>query len=261
MVYEFIEVENIGNVGVVRLNRPEKLNAWNAEMGGEVRNAIETFNNDPAVGAIVTTGNGRAFCAGADISGWSQDLAGEREWTPVERSTEEENWIDFCTRSKPLIAAVHGYAVGIGATQVLPYDLRLACENVRFSFRFVRVGLLPELGSTALLPRLIGLGRAVEACMTARDIEAEEALRIGLVTEVIPESSFFERVLEVAESIAANPTAQLIQAKELFAKNIVEPDFGKVMRLEGEALGIARESAEHREAVQAFLEKREPNFR
>ena len=97
--------------------------------------------------------------------------------------------------------------------------------------------------------------------MTARDIEAEEALRIGLVTEVIPESTFFERVLEVAESIAANPTTQLIQTKELFARNIVEPDFGKVMRQEGEALGIARQSAEHREAVQAFLEKREPNFR
>ena len=90
-------LENIENVGVIRLNRPEKLNAWNAKMGAEVREAIETFNNDPAVGAIVTTGNGRAFCAGADISGWSQDLAGEREWTPVERNADEENWIDFCT--------------------------------------------------------------------------------------------------------------------------------------------------------------------
>ncbi len=260
MPYKLIEVEEAGRVGIIRMNRPEKLNAWSREMAAEQRSAIEAFNANREIGSIVMTGNGRAFCAGADISGWADEFAQEEGRHEPEAEEFEENWLDFCTRSKPLIAAVNGFCIGVGATQILPFDIRLASERAQFSFRFVKMGLLPELASTAMLPRIIGLGNALEICMTARMVDAETALRMGLVSRVVADDTLMDAALELANEVALNPSAQLVEMKGLFQRHAVEQDLAQVLEVEGRALAAAAESPEHAEAVAAFIAKREPDF-
>ncbi len=258
MSYELIEVEREGRVGVIRMNRPEKLNAWSEAMNGEQRQAIEEFNADAQIGAVVMTGNGRAFCAGADISGWADQLSGgERR---AASQSFDEDWLSFCARSKPLIAAVNGYCIGVGATQILPFDIRVAGEDAEFSFRFVKMGLLPELGSTAMLPRIIGLGNSLEICLTARMVDAETALRMGLVSQVLPNADLMDGALRLANEVAANPSPQLITMKGLFQRHAAETDIGGVLEAEGRALSEAYTTPEHKEAVSAFMEKRAPQF-
>jgi enoyl-CoA hydratase/carnithine racemase len=186
MTYEQIAFERRGRVGLVTLNRPQKLNAWTPRMMAEYRDAIERANADPSIGAIVMTGAGRAFCAGADIDLVfnAQIEGGDR--TSGDPSRRPEEYLDFLARMpKPTIAAINGAAVGVGVTQVLPFDLRIASEDARIGFFFVRMGLVPELGSSAFLPRLVGAGRALEWCFTGRMIGASEARDAGLVTEVV----------------------------------------------------------------------------
>jgi 2-(1,2-epoxy-1,2-dihydrophenyl)acetyl-CoA isomerase len=258
MTYELIEVERDGRVGIIRLNRPEKLNAWSEAMNGEQRTAIEEFNADDQIGAIVMTGNGRAFCAGADISGWADQLAGgERQ---AATAAFDEDWLSFCARSKPLIAAVNGYCIGVGATQILPFDIRVAGEDAEFSFRFVKMGLLPELASTAMLPRIIGLGNSLEICLTARMVDAESALRMGLVSQVAPKAELMDAALRIANEVASNPSPQLITMKGLFQRHAVATDISAVLEAEGQALAEAYKTPEHQEAVSAFMEKRTPRF-
>lgn len=258
MTYDLIEVDRAGRVGILRLNRPEKLNAWSEAMNAEQRQAIDELNADPDIGAIVMTGNGRAFCAGADIGGWEQQLKGGARRSATQAF--DEDWLSFCARSKPLIAAVNGYCIGVGATQILPFDIRLAGESAQFSFRFVKMGLLPELASTAMLPRIIGLGHALEICLTARMVDAATAERMGLVSRVVPDGDLMDAALALADEVAANPSRQLIEMKGLFQRHAVEQDLAGVLRAEGEALAAAYKSPEHAEAVAAFVEKREPDF-
>ena len=263
MAYESIEVDRSGRVGVIRLNRPEKMNAWTSGMQQEQRAAIGEFNADPRIGAIVMTGNGRAFCAGADIGGWAAALSGDAAGNRTDPAPDwgaEGNWLDFCIGSKPLIAAINGYCIGVGLTQILPFDIRIASEAAVISCRFVKMGLLPELGSTALLPRIVGIGAALELSLTARMIDAATALRVGLVSEVVPADALVDRALALGEEIAQNPVPQMIQTKQLFHQNVIAHDWTKVMDAEGLALSAARETPQYREAVTAFMEKREPRF-
>ena len=258
-----IQVDRDGPVGILRLNRPEKLNAWTDQMRIDLRAAMETFNADPAIRAMVLTGNGRAFCAGADISGWADQIAagpptaGERR---SELSDGFADWAPFCRASKPLIAAVNGHAIGIGLTLILPWDIRIASEQAQFSARFVKMGLVPELGSTALLPRIVGPARALELCLTARTVRGEEAARIGLVHEVVPHEELLGRALAIAREIAANPPSAILQTKRLLADHLLERDPQTVFEREQEELDIGRTSPEHAEAVAAFMERREPKF-
>ena len=164
MSYETIEVTREGAVGLIRKNRPEKLNAWTRRMAAEERAAIAAFNNDPEVAAVVLAGNGRSFCAGLDLQQQQDDVAsGEAARRAGETPDDhDETWVDFCVGSKPLIAAVHGYAVGVGVTTILPFDFRIAGESAQCGFRFVKMGLRPEAASTALLTRLVGVGAALD---------------------------------------------------------------------------------------------------
>ncbi|MCZ2108357.1 MAG: enoyl-CoA hydratase/isomerase family protein [Dehalococcoidia bacterium] len=185
MAFEQITYETRGKVGLITLNRPEKMNAWTYTMMGEIREAMNQANADPAVGAIVITGAGRAFCAGADISDTfkAQIDAGS---TRQASATGAENWVQFVQQNpKPTIAAINGAAVGIGITLILPFDIRLASTEARIGMFFVRMGLVPELASSHLLPQLVGSGRALEWCLTGRMIPAAEAREAGLVSEVL----------------------------------------------------------------------------
>lgn len=252
--------ERRGSVAILTLNRPERLNAWNHEVMMGLRSGIERANADPSVAAVVFTGAGRAYCAGADIGGWAQQIqsGGARQGAAT---AGEDNWVAFLRRMpKPTIAAINGPAVGVGVTHVLPMDIRIASENAKFGFAFVKMALVPELASSYLLPQLVGLGRAQEWCLTARMVGAEEALRAGLVTEVVAPEKLVDRAVELGEMIAQHAPAAVARVKAVLANNATNSDFMAVMRHENAQNNQARKEPDHREAVAAFMEKRKPNF-
>ena len=260
MTYEQILTETDDRVGIIRLNRPSKLNAWTSVMAAEIHDQIATWNDDPGIGAIVITGEGRAFCAGADLGGFAQRIV-ENEGTvaPVPRG-RGDNITMFLRRSKPTVAAVNGYAAGVGLTFILPCDVRIASTQARLSIRFIKMGLMPELGSTRLLAQIVGLGHATDMCLTGRFVEAEEALRMGLVSAVTEPDALLETALAKAREIANNPTRAVMWIKELLEKNTLDNDLERVMEREQVRDEAGRRTADHREAVTAFREKREPRF-
>lgn len=249
-----VTFERRDRVGLITLNRPERLNAWSPEMARLVRGHIEQCNEDPAVGAVVLTGAGRGFCSGADLR---RDRAADGARRPA---AEGEPLTAFMQRSKPLIAAINGPAIGVGFTLTLCCDLRIASENARVSMRFVRIGLTPELGSTFILPQLTGLGAAAEMILTGRIIDAQEALRIGAVNRVVPHEQLLDTALALAEEIAFNPTSHVRWAKGLLYANAANDNLRSVLRSEDEIFGQAARSEAFAEAGRAFAEKREPNF-
>lgn len=261
MAYEQILFEQRGSVGLITLNRPERLNAWTDQMQQEMRDAVERCNADDAIGAIVFTGAGRAYCAGADISGWANQIErGERNDGSATRG--DDNWVKFLQRQpKPTIAALNGTAVGVGITHVLPMDIRIASENAKVGMFFIKMGLVPELASSHFLAQMVGTSRALEWCFTARVIEAEEAREAGLISEVVPADRLVDRAVELGETLANQPPKALQMIRQLFLQNTLEGDVDTVMKREGQALADARESDEHKEAVRAFMEKRQPVFR
>lgn len=260
MSYEFILVERDGDVGTVTLNRPERMNALTYEMSQEYSDAVAELNDDPAIGAIVITGAGRAFCSGVDVSRF-EDSIRERDGQPVARPAPRFNWVEYVRQAKPTVVAVNGPCIGAGLTRVLPCDARLASEKATFSMRFVRVGIVPELASTHLLPQIVGLQNAVDLSLSGRTIDAHEAARIGLVLRAVPHDDLMPAALALAREYAQIGPECLRETKQLIYANVAEADVAMVMRREGEALVRRRGSAEQREAVLAFREKREPRFR
>ena len=261
MTYEHILTETRDRVGIIRLNRPEKLNAWNFVMSGEIVDQITKWNDDDSIGAIMMTGVGRAFCAGADIGGFAdraEQNAKPSEAEPLSRGGGDLT--HFLRRSKPTIAAINGFAVGVGLTMILPFDVRIASTEAKLSIRFIKMGLIPELGSTRILANLIGLGPATDMCLTGRMVPAEEALQLGLVTEVTSPEDLEATAFAKASEIANNPTSVVMMIKELLLRNPMDPDLEAVMERENLRDQIARRQADHKEAISAFLAKREPNF-
>jgi enoyl-CoA hydratase/carnithine racemase len=261
--YEFITFEKRDRVGLITLNRPDRLNAWTYAMNDEILDAIEACNNDAGIGAIVITGAGRGFCAGADVKGFNNAIS-EREsssdgLTPDDRR-REEHLAAFLRRSKPLIAAVNGPSIGVGMTMTLPMDIRIASDSARFSMRFIRMGIVPEVASTTYLPQIVGLQNALDLILTAKTIDAEEGLRIGLVKAVVPGDRLLDEALAYAAEIANNPTEQVVVAKQMVHKHMVQPDIDAVVGEENRNIVRAYKGPAHKEAVTAFLEKRQPKF-
>jgi enoyl-CoA hydratase/carnithine racemase len=266
MAYQQILFETRGDVALVTLNRPDKLNAWTPQMAVEMADAFEHANADGRLGAIVVTGAGRGFCAGADMEDTFQrrihgedpgaDTAGGDGGMP-----KGLDWVALVRNSKPLIAAVNGAAVGIGLTQILPFDVIMASARARFGMLFIKVGLVPELASTHFLVQRMGFGRASEMCLSGRLYSAEEAFQAGLVERVIAPEQLLDAALELAGAVAANPSPQLAMTKELLTRNGSATDLPEVQRQESQLLRECWKSPEHSEAVKAFLEKRPPKFR
>ena len=265
MRYEQIISETNGNVGIIRFNRPESLNAWTNTLSGEITDQINAWNSEDAIGAIVMTGEGRAFMAGADLNDFSDRVKTDK----VEDSKSGGQQLQTAAgtsitgliqRSKPIIAAVNGYAVGVGLTLILPCDVRIASKKALMSIRFVKMGLMPELGSTRILSQLVGLGNATDMSLTGRMVSADEALRIGLVTQVTEPEDLMSTAIAKAKEIAGNPPRAVMLIKELLRKNPMESDLEAVMERESIRDQIARRHPDHAEAVAAFLEKRDPKF-
>lgn len=262
MSYTQILTEQRGDVLLITLNRPDRLNAWTRTMMNEMTAAVAAANDDPAVGAIVVTGAGRGFCAGADIGGEFAAQLDTRDEKKVERSDASAvDWVSFCRASKPLLAAINGPSIGVGLTMVLPFDRIIANASAKLSLRFVKMGLVPELASSHYAVARCGWGNASWLALSGTTVNGEEAARLGLVDRVVPDGEVLDAALADAAEIAGNPPPQVRMIKELLTANADEVDMAAVQKRELEALEKAYRTPEHREAVQAFLEKRPPKFR
>jgi 2-(1,2-epoxy-1,2-dihydrophenyl)acetyl-CoA isomerase len=262
-----IITEQYGRVGVIKFNRPDRLNALHATMSAETRQQIEEWNVDPSVGAIVLTGEGRAFCAGADMGGWQRQIErrdeggnGARQERPQVRPPREESWTEMWQRSKPAICAINGPAIGAGLTITLGADVRIATPQARLSMRFVRVGVMPELASSYILSHIVGVSHALELMLSGRIISGEEAGRIGLVNRVVEPDRLLDDAIATAAEIAFNPAESLRAIKRQAWENLTNVDIRRVMREEMREFVAAQRRPQFKEAVTAFREKRDPDF-
>lgn len=246
------------------LNRPEKLNAYTAQMGRELSAAFERADADDAVRAIVVTGAGKGFCAGADISGGADSfgdtdkLFGARGATRA-RGTSFVESIFACR--KPSIAAINGAAVGVGLTMTLPMDIRIASSDARFGLVFARRGLVPEAGSAWFLPRIVGLPQALRWCYSGRVFDAAEALRGGLVESVEAPDALLARAREIAREIAEQ-TAPIAVAltRQMLWRFGTDPNFDATLAFDAAVNRTLGAGPDVREGVAAFLERRPPAF-
>jgi 2-(1,2-epoxy-1,2-dihydrophenyl)acetyl-CoA isomerase len=234
-----------GGIGTLTLNRPEKLNAYTTEMGEEVTAVLRAWRDDPAVRAVVVTGAGRGFCAGVDL----EHLAAHQAGANASRGPRlgEEDFLkklplELVEYPKPLVAAVNGPAIGVGVTMILPFDVRIASEGAKLGLAFVKLGILPGLGSTHLLPRIVGRAKALELVLTARTILAPEALAIGLVNQVVPAEKLLAAARELAAQIAAH-RPEVVAAAKAAVNYGAEHSMEEAMRNEERASAALRERA------------------
>ena len=261
--FEQILVEPVDAVLRITLNRPERMNAWTPTMMAELTTSVKAANDDRAIGAIVVTGAGRGFCAGADIEAVFEPQLHDEEEEGEGRSERRErpdDWVRLCRESKPLIAAINGPAIGVGLTLVLPFDQLLAAEGAKLSARFVKMGLVPELASSHWLVTRCGFGAASWLALSGATVLAEEARELGLVDRVTTPGALLDEAMDIAGELAANPPTQLRLIKQLLTANAAETDLSAVQRRELEAMKQCYRSPEHAEAVRAFIEKRQPVF-
>ncbi len=239
-------------VATLTLNRPEKRNAWNRQMGMEIRRALRDADARDDVRAIVVTGAGKDFCVGADLEGAGAVFDDARE----ERGGERLSLKAWDVR-KPIIAALNGAVAGIGATLPLHWDIRIAGESTRITFVFVKRGLVPEAASTWILPRIVGLSTASELLLTGRLVRAREALELGLVSRVVPDAEVLPTAHAIAHEIATD-TAPVAVAltKQMIWRFLSEPDPSAAERLDGLVFGWTTQSPDAKEGIRAFLDKR-----
>jgi enoyl-CoA hydratase/carnithine racemase len=261
--FEEIRYEVADRVLTITLNRPERLNAFTATMGRELIAGLDAADADDEVRAIVVTGAGRGFCAGADLAGGGDTF----DWR--ERGAEGEVPRDgggqvalrLFASTKPVIAAINGPAVGVGITMTLPMDIRIAAENARMGFVFARRGIVPEACSSWFLPRLVGIGQAMEWVATGRVFDAQEALAGGLVRSVHPAKGLLDAAYELAGEIAENTAPVSVALARQLCWNMLGA--GHPMdahRADSRAMFARGQSADAREGVTSFLEKRPAQF-
>jgi 2-(1,2-epoxy-1,2-dihydrophenyl)acetyl-CoA isomerase len=256
-VTEGLRVEVDGPVATLTLDRPESLNALTVPIKVALREALGSIDRDRAVRAVILTGAGRAFCAG-------QDLA-ERESpdaAPLDVEVRERfNPIIRAIRSigQPVIAAVNGVAAGAGASLTFACDLRIAAEEARFVLAFGRIGLVPDSGATWFLPRLVGQAKAAELALVGEPLDAAEALRLGLVSSVVPGDRLLDEARAMASRLAEGAPLALALTKEALQRSSTI-DLDEALEGEAKLQGIAGASADHAEGLAAFKEKRPPRF-
>lgn len=242
MDFTTLRYEVRGHVALITYDRQEVRNAWDVPMYREVTRAVEQANADESVGAIVFTHAGPIYCAGTNMKAVPEapDESGRRPNIGTVSMAPDTGWIHLLERSKPSIAAVHGAAIGLGVTQLLPMDIRMGSTASTYAFPFLSLGLMPELGSTALLARLVGEGRARDLCLSAARIDAAEALRIGLVTRTAAPETLLDQALALGECIAGFPRLQVRLTRELLSANAMEADTNRVVAREAEAFVTMR---------------------
>ena len=251
------------HVLTITLNRPERLNALINDMLIELRAAVIEGDSDPETRAIVITGSGRGFSAGADLNAFKEAMEESKRLGRVTESINPALLDNFAVRlaetSTPIIAAVNGPAIGFGLTLSIACDIRIASEAATFGAVFVKLGLTPEFGSTYNLVRLVGMGKATEMVFTARIIGAAEAKEMGLVNQVVPPEELMPTAMEMARTIAGFPPIAMGHAKRNLRSGM-DSDLATQTHLEVMAQKLCRTTQDYEEGVNAFLGKRQPVF-
>ncbi len=254
------ELESNGTL-MITLNRPDKLNAFDDDLSFELIDALKQAERDPKVRCILLTGAGRGFCAGQDLQ--SRSISQSNGTSPHLGESIRKRYLPIIfklrTLEKPVVCAVNGVAAGAGASVAFACDYRLAAEDASFIQAFIKVGLVPDSGACYLLPRLIGMGRAMDLMMTGRKVGAAEALQIGLVNEVYPQESLMEKAKQFAGELSLGPTKAYGLLKRALNKAL-EVDLETYLHYEADLQEIAGRTIDFKEGVSAFVEKRPPAF-
>lgn len=273
MNYELIRYEVADGIATITLNRPEKMNALTSQMRMELVDAFDKVDADDAVKVVVMTGEGRAYCAGADISGGSQGFVGQREGGVVNDDGSFNYDVDAARDGggrltlrifqllKPIICAINGAAVGIGVTMTLPMDIRLASDKAKFGFVFSRRGIIPEACSSYFLPRVVGVSQALEWCYSGRVFDAQEALAGGLVKAVYPEEELLPAAYALAREIADNAApVSVALTRQMIWRGLGMSHPMDAHRIDSRGVLSRSSSADAKEGVTSFMEKRAPSF-
>ena len=254
-----VTVEYQNQVAVVRLNRPDRLNAWNNKISAGLDAALQQVTEDQAVRSVIITGNGRAFCAGADLSGGGDTFDPDRTRDPDDRSEERTPQFLPIDVTKPVIAAINGPAVGVGATYPLLCDIRIASQSARIGFVFNRIGMLPELGSHSLLPRIVGFSNAAQLLMGGEIIDANTAMSMGLVSQVYPDEDLLDQAIALAERLSVAAPVSVAASKRLLWEGL-SLSWEEMHNKETPIFNWVAQQPDSVEGVTAFLEKRTANW-
>ncbi|MFG6115903.1 enoyl-CoA hydratase-related protein [Halobacillus sp. MO56] len=254
-MFETINYQIHNNIAWITMNRPDKLNAFIGQMNKEVQQAVKQANGDESVRCLVITGEGRAFCSGQDLSEVNEDT----NLGDIIRSNYGPMIKEIARCDKPIVAALNGVAAGAGMSLALACDFRIASEKASMVEAFIHVGLIPDAGNLYYLPRLVGHAKALELAILGEKITAAEAKEFGLVTRVVPEGSLETEVTQFAERLASMPT----KAIQLIKRNLKESwtmDLDEYLEKEAQGQRITGLTADYKEGVEAFLQKRKPEF-
>jgi enoyl-CoA hydratase/carnithine racemase len=261
MDFEQIRLDVAGPVATITLNRPDKLNAFTPQMGAELVAAFDRTDADDAVRAVVMTGAGRGFCAGADLHRGGESTATFDYDSLDHRDSGGLVSLRIFASLKPVIAAVNGPAVGVGITMLLPADVRLAVEGAKFGFVFARRGIVPEAASSWFLPRLVGISRALEWATTGRVFDAAEALAGGLVRSVHPADQLLPTAYALAAEIAENTAPVSVALTRQMMWRMLGADHPMVAhQVDSRMVAERGKSADAAEGITSFLEKRPPAY-
>jgi len=255
MAYENIIVETRGRAGLVRLNRPKALNALSSALIGELSTALDDFEDNDKIGAIVITGSDKAFAAGADI----KEMV-DLDFITAYKTDFIADWARTAERRKPLIAAVAGYALGGGCELAMMCDFILAAENAKFGQPEITLGVMPGSGGTQRLTRFIGKAKAMEMCLSGRMMDAEEAERAGLVSRIVPAGELVDEAIKVAQKIAGFSMLAVLMTKES-VNRAYETTMAEGVRFERRLFQSLFATEDQSEGMAAFIEKREPQFK
>ena len=256
MAYEHILVETRGSVGLITLNRPKAMNALCADLAREIAEAVDAYEADDAIGALVVTGSEKAFCAGADI----KEMQSKSYMDVYKEDFITVNWERLSQCRKPVIAAVAGYALGGGCEFAMMCDFILAAENAKFGQPEILIGTIPGAGGTQRLPRFIGKAKAMEMALTGRMMDAEEAERAGLVSRIVPADELVDEAVATAEKIANLSQPIVMLAKESVNRTY-ETTLAEGIRFERRVFHSTFSTEDQKEGMSAFAEKRTAEFK
>jgi len=262
MTYKCLFYETKDGIATVTLNRPERLNALGDTLREDLHDAITRASADPDVRVIVVTGAGKGFCAGGDVKAMNEAQDGRRERPLVEKMAPGRDRTLLAMREapQPILAAVNGAAAGAGMNLALACDIRIASTTAKFSQAFVKRGLHPDWGGTYFLPRVVGMAKACELIFTGDVIDAPEALRLGLVSQVLAPEELMPTIYELARKIAAGPPVAIRLARRALYES-ADRDLRAALEFETFAQNVCSETEDAREGIRAFVEKRPPVFR
>jgi enoyl-CoA hydratase len=254
MAYENIIVETRGRVGIIKLNRPQALNALNSRLIAELSEAVDGFEADRNIGCLVITGSEKAFAAGADI----KEMA-EKSYLDALYGDFTAQWSRVASTRKPVVAAVAGFALGGGCELAMQCDLIIAADNAKFGQPEIKLGVIPGIGGTQRLTRAVGKAKAMDLCLTGRMMDAQEAERSGLVARIVPAASLMDEALKAAETIASMSLPSVMLAKEAINRAF-ETTLAEGNRFERRVFHSLFATKDQKEGMAAFVEKRAPKF-